>query len=188
MLYPDDYVTSVYTVDFVRLFADGYRSIIFDIDNTLVPHGAPADERAVGFFAELKAIGFRTLLLSNNDKQRVRSFSEAVGADAYIFKAGKPNVSGYEQALQTLGTKAQQTLFVGDQIFTDILGANRAGIRTIMVEPILKWREEIQIICKRFLEAPVLMRYRRHVKRNGIAAPVPRKGAQTDDIENRENP
>ena len=74
--YPDEYLDSTYVIDFDKLYEEGYRGIIFDIDNTLVPHGAPADERAKALFARLKAIGFRCCLISNNQKPRVEMFNK----------------------------------------------------------------------------------------------------------------
>lgn len=78
----------------------------------------------------------------------------------YIFKAGKPKVSGYRRAMELMGTNQNNTLFVGDQIFTDVYGANRAGIRTILTKPIHP-KEEIQIVLKRYLEKIVLFFYGR---------------------------
>ncbi len=71
-----------------------------------------------------------------------------------------------------MGTEAENTLFVGDQLFTDIYGANRAGIRSILVSPIHP-KEEIQIVLKRFLERPVLWAYERS-SRNGLKKPEKR--------------
>ncbi len=159
-LYPRDYVDSTYSIDFKKLYEQGYRGVIFDVDNTLVPHNAPADDRAIAFFKELNDIGFQALLLSNNKEPRVKKFKEAVTYCSYIYKAGKPGKAGYEKAMDQMGTDASNTIFVGDQILTDIWGANRAGIRSVMVKPVLKWHEEIQIIFKRFLEAIILLGYR----------------------------
>ncbi|MDY3797475.1 MAG: YqeG family HAD IIIA-type phosphatase [Agathobacter sp.] len=161
-LYPREYINSTYEIDFDKLYKQGYRGIIFDIDNTLVPHGAPADERAISLFTHLKEIGFSCMLLSNNKEPRVKMFNDAVGVD-YIYKAGKPKPSGYKKAMHRLGTTTDNTLFVGDQIFTDIVGANLAGIRTILVKPIHP-KEEIQIVFKRFLEKPILAFYKLHCR------------------------
>ena len=161
-LYPRGYINSTYEIDFDKLYKQGYRGIIFDIDNTLVPHGAPADERAISLFTHLKEIGFSCMLLSNNKEPRVKMFNDAVGVD-YIYKAGKPKPSGYKKAMHRLGTTTDNTLFVGDQIFTDIVGANLAGIRTILVKPIHP-KEEIQIVFKRFLEKPILAFYKLHCR------------------------
>jgi predicted HAD superfamily phosphohydrolase YqeG len=80
--YPDDYVASTYQIDFAKLAKEGYRGVIFDVDNTLVEHNAPADERAIAFFTMLHDNGYKALLLSNNAEPRVQSFKEASGADA----------------------------------------------------------------------------------------------------------
>lgn len=160
--YPDEYLASTYQIDFDRLYREGYRGIIFDVDNTLVPHGAPADERAIALFAHLRELGYDCVLLSNNKEPRVKAFSEKVGA-RYIFKAGKPRPGNYRRAMELMHTDCRTTLFVGDQIFTDVLGANLAGIRTILVEPIHP-KEEIQIVLKRYLEKIILFFYRRHIR------------------------
>ena len=162
--YPGEYVDSTYQIDFERLYEEGYRGIIFDIDNTLVPHGAPADERACALFARLKQLGYSCMLLSNNREPRVKMFNDAVGV-SYIYKAGKPKTTGYKKAMELMATDCTNTLFVGDQIFTDVYGANRTGIRTILVKPIHP-KEEIQIVLKRYLEKIVLFFYRRRQKRD----------------------
>lgn len=157
--YPGEYLESVYGIDFEKLYKEGYRGIIFDIDNTLVPHGAPADQRAKNLFQSLKKQGYRCCLLSNNKEPRVKSFNDEVQVQ-YIFKAGKPKVRGYQKAMEMMETNKENTLFIGDQIFTDVYGANRAGIRTILTKPIHP-KEEIQIVLKRYLEKIVLAFYKR---------------------------
>ena len=157
--YPDNEVDSAYAIDYEGLYSKGIRGIIFDIDNTLVPHGEPADERAVQLFARLHAIGFRTMLLSNNKEPRVKMFHDGVGS-AYIFKAGKPGREGYVKAMGRMQTVPENTIFVGDQLFTDVWGAKKAGIVTYLVKPIHP-KEEIQIVLKRYLEKIVLFFYHR---------------------------
>lgn len=162
--YPDNEADSAYAIDYESLFRKGYRGIIFDIDNTLVPHGAPADERAVELFRRLKRLGFGIMLLSNNKEPRVKTFNDSVGA-LYIFKAGKPKMEGYNRAMQQLGTTPENTLFVGDQLFTDVWGAKNAGIVTYLVKPIHP-KEEIQIVLKRYLEKIVLHFYHKRARIN----------------------
>ena len=158
--YPKEYVDSTYEIDFEGWYKKGYRGVIFDVDNTLVPHGAPADDRAKQLFAQLQELGFQSVLLSNNKEPRVKSFCESVVGATYIYKAGKPKSGGYEQAMKRMGTDVHTTLFVGDQIFTDVWGANRTGIYTILVKPIHP-KEEIQIVLKRYLERIVLHFYKK---------------------------
>lgn len=157
--YPHHEVESAYTINYEKLYEDGFRGIIFDIDNTLVPHGAPADERAVALFERLKKKGFRIMLLSNNKEPRVKLFNDAVKVN-YIYKAGKPGVKGYQRAMEKMETRPESTMFVGDQLFTDVWGAKKAGIETWLVSPIHP-KEEIQIVLKRYLEKIVLFFYHR---------------------------
>ena len=129
----------------------------------MVPHGAPADDKAIAFFERMRKIGYQTLMLSNNKEPRVKMFCDAVGAP-YIYKAGKPSVEGYQKAMEKMGTNVKNTLFVGDQIFTDVWGANRSGIYSFLVKPIHP-KEEIQIVLKRYLEKIVLFCYKRDKKK-----------------------
>ena len=162
--YPDEYLDSTYVINFEDLYQKGYRGVIFDIDNTLVPHGAPADERAKALFARLKSTGFQCCLLSNNQLPRVEMFNEEIRVD-FIETAHKPSVKSYRKAMKLMGTDLSNTLFVGDQLFTDVYGAKRTGIHSILVKPIHP-KEEIQIVLKRYLEKIVLYFYRRQQNRN----------------------
>lgn len=162
--YPDAYMKSTYAIPFEEIYKEGYRGIIFDIDNTLVPHGAPADNRAIALFQRLKAIGYDCCLLSNNQEKRVCMFNEKIGVH-YICNAHKPARANYEKAMELMHTDKETTLFVGDQLFTDVWGAKRTGIRNILVCPINP-KEEIQIVLKRLLEKPVLFCYRRKNKKD----------------------
>ena len=157
--YPDFYLDSVYEIDFEQLYKEGYRGVIFDIDNTLVPHGAPADKRSVGLFRRLRELGYESMLLSNNKEPRVKMFNDAVHS-RYIYKAGKPSPKNYRRAMELMHTRPDTTMFVGDQLFTDVWGARKAGIKTWLVKPIHP-KEEIQIILKRRLEWIVLFFYKR---------------------------
>lgn len=160
--YPDEIKDSAYVIDYEALFMDGVRGIIYDIDNTLVMHGYPADKRAIELFERLKSIGYRVTLLSNNKEGRVKMFNDAVCVD-YIYKAAKPMKKGYLKAMEIMGTDKNTTVFIGDQLFTDVWGAKRCGIRNILVKPIDP-HEEIQIVLKRRLEAVVLFFYNRRKK------------------------
>ena len=157
-LFPGEYLDSTYVIDFDKLYKEGYKAVIFDVDNTLVPHGAPADERAISLFAHLKELGYSCMLLSNNKEPRVKMFNDAVHVN-YIYKANKPSPKNYRMAMEIMGSTTENTLFVGDQIFTDVMGANIAGIRTILVKPIHP-KEEIQIVLKRIPEKLILLFYK----------------------------
>ena len=162
--YPDEWVESVYAMPWETLAGQGIKGVIFDIDNTLVPHDAPADERVLALMDRLSSLGFRIFLLSNNKEPRVSVFAEAVGLP-YLSKAGKPGRSGYLRAMQEMGTTRSTTVFAGDQLFTDVYGAKRTGIYSILVKP-LNPREEIQIVLKRYLEKIVLHFYKKKCERS----------------------
>lgn len=162
LFYPDEYVASTYVISFETLYEKGYRGLIFDIDNTLVPHGAPADERAISLFYRLRDIGFQTCLISNNQEPRVKPFADLVDSP-YVYNAHKPSTKNYLKAMEIMGTEKEKTLFVGDQLFTDVWGAKRTGIYSILVKPIHP-KEEIQIVLKRYLERIVLHFYKKDKK------------------------
>lgn len=161
--YPDEYLDSTYGIDFKEWYRKGYRGVLFDIDNTLVPHGQPADERAKELFAGLRALGMKCCLISNNQLPRVKPFADEVQA-FYIEDAHKPSRKSYVKAMELMGTDTSNTLFVGDQLFTDVYGARRTGIKSILVKPIHP-KEEIQIVLKRYLEKIVLFFYERRKRK-----------------------
>ena len=157
--FPDAYMDSTYVIDFEKLYKEGIRGVIFDIDNTLVPHGAPADERAIRLFARLRSIGLDYCLISNNQLPRVKPFADAVQAK-FVVDAHKPSRKNYLKAMKLMHVDLDSCIFVGDQIFTDVYGAKRCGMRTILVKP-LHPKEEIQIVLKRYLEKIVLYFYQK---------------------------
>lgn len=166
MFFPDKYVASTYVIDFEQLYKEGVRGLIFDIDNTLVPHGAPADKRALALFARLKELGFQCCLISNNQEPRVKMFNQEIQVD-YVYNAHKPSIKNYVKAMEIMGTDRSNSLFIGDQLFTDVWGAKRAGISNILVKPIHP-KEEIQIVLKRYLERIVLHFYKKkRVEKSG---------------------
>ena len=155
--YPNLYTKTTYSIDFVKLFDTGFRGIIFDIDNTLVPHDAPADIKATMLFRKLHAMGFQTVIVSNNKEPRVKSFADVVDSE-YVFMADKPGTKGYLEAVDRMGLAKDQVIVIGDQFFTDIWGANRSGLRSVMVGRISP-KEPPHIHLKRMLEQPIKRAY-----------------------------
>ena len=160
--YPKQYANSSYDINYLQLYKQGFRGILFDIDNTLVEHDADASERAIQLFEKLKEIGFQVCLISNNGKERVERFNKNIGAN-YIYKAHKPGKKSYLKAMELMNTSVKDTVFVGDQLFTDVYGANRVGMYSFLVNPISP-KEEIQIVFKRRLEKIVLHFYKKQAK------------------------
>lgn len=163
--FPTGEYDSAYCIPYETLYEQGFRGIVFDVDNTLVPHGAPATPDAVALFARLHGLGFETCLISNNQEPRVRPFAEAVNSRC-VWNAHKPSRKKYREAMEQMHTDVKTTFFVGDQLFTDVYGANRTGMTSFLVKPIHP-KEEIQIVLKRYLERIVLWMYRRKCQQNG---------------------
>lgn len=160
--YPYGYAPSVFSIDFGKLYDNGYRGLIFDIDNTLVHHGDDSTPEVDAFFGDLKNMGFRALLLSNNDEERVLRFVKNIDVP-YICNASKPESRAYLQAVETLGLNKKEIVYIGDQMFVDTVGANRCGLPNILVH-FIRLPEEKKIGKKRYLEMLILAFYRRNKK------------------------
>ena len=115
----------------------GVRLVLADLDNTLAPYKVtepPAE--AAAWKEALEAAGITLFLLSNSRKPgRAQKFAEKLGIP-YQARSGKPKRTGYLRAMERMGAEPEQTVMVGDQIFTDTLGANNAGVTPLLVRPI----------------------------------------------------
>lgn len=127
----------IYALTGESLQKRGIRLLLADLDNTLVPYGVPLpDQRLKAWRDDLENHGVTLFILSNNrHESRPRIFAEEL-AVPYIGHAGKPKRPSFERAMEQMGVTRGQTAIVGDQIFTDVLGGNRAGVSTILVKPI----------------------------------------------------
>ena len=127
----------IYELTGEALARRGFTLLLADLDNTLVPYGVPLpDEKLKVWRDDLAAHGVTLFILSNNrHESRPRVFSDALEVP-YIGHAGKPKTPSFYKAMEQQGASKAQTAIVGDQIFTDVLGGNRAGVSTILVEPI----------------------------------------------------
>lgn len=135
-LYPREYVSSIYHIDAARLWQLGKRAILTDLDNTLTTWNSPvATPKLAAWLKMVKEMGFKVCILSNNDRLRVTEFARPLGLLA-LEQARKPRKTGFIRALDMLHVAAGETVMIGDQIFTDILGGNRMGLYTILVQPI----------------------------------------------------
>lgn len=158
ILYPYEWAESVFSIDYEKLYALGLRGIVFDIDNTLVPHGKDSTPEVDQLFRDLGAMGFKTLVLSNNSEERVLRFLANIDAP-YVCNAEKPDPAGFLRAVELLGLPGEQVVFIGDTLFTDVVGANRCGFVSILVQYIKKPGER-RIGIRRRLEKLVLWCYR----------------------------
>ena len=157
MFYPTCYAHRLSEIDIQSLKKAGIRCVILDVDNTLTTHDNPdIGPEMVEWLEKAKQEGLILVILSNNHEERVKPFAEKVGL-LYESHAQKPRVGGYQRVFQRFSVKPEETVVIGDQIFTDILGGNRAGAMTILVQPI-----ELETTrffkCKRALERMLLKR------------------------------
>lgn len=133
---PDLQVESVHHIDLKKLWNQGFRGIITDLDNTLVGAGDPtATPELIHWLAKVHQTGFKIVIVSNNQRSRVAAFSDPLNIP-YIFRARKPIGGAFRRALSLLQLTPRQTVVIGDQLMTDILGGNRLGFYTILVQPI----------------------------------------------------
>lgn len=164
-LFPYEYVESVFTIDYKKLYEKGYRGIIFDIDNTLVPHGEDSTSEIDQLFIKIQTIGFKTFLLSDNGVKRIEKFLINISNTPYIDNANKPNPDNFLKAVQIMDIDKQKVIYIGDQIFKDTLGANRANIPNILVKYIGYYKKQ-KIGIKRHLEKIILKIYQKNKKMN----------------------
>ncbi len=156
LFYPTLYrrrITDVTVEDLRRL---GVQGILLDVDNTLTTHDNPdLDPAVTAWLAAMKAAGFQLTVLSNNQAPRVAPFAARIGLD-YHAKAQKPLPTGYRAAAKAMGLSPKACVAIGDQLFTDIMGANLAGMPSILLEPIEFEVEQKFIVFKRRVEGPLL--------------------------------
>jgi HAD superfamily phosphatase (TIGR01668 family) len=135
-LLPDQIVNTVFDIDLNALTAQGVRGIITDLDNTLVSARTPlATPELIAWLDKVKHMGFRVVILSNNNSGRVSRFAGPLGIP-FVPAARKPAHRAFRRALQLLELTPEQAVVVGDQMLTDVFGGRRMGLRTILVTPI----------------------------------------------------
>ncbi len=135
-LIPRRQVNSIYDLALDELWNEGIRGIITDLDNTLVGARVPlATPELVKWLDHLQSLGFKVVIVSNNNETRVSTFAKPLNVP-YIHNARKPSVQSFSKAMEWMGLKPEQIAVLGDQMLTDVLGGNRMGLYTILVQPI----------------------------------------------------
>lgn len=158
--YPDFYFKSVGDMSADFFAKNNFRYAILDIDNTLVSYKTEsADEKARAFLGLLTENGIKYAFLSNNHADRVELFAKDFDAE-YVCDAKKPSPKGVRLAMSKIGAERAETVLIGDQVFTDIYAGKRAGIKTVMVDPI-EAKETPFFGFKRFFERIVLKNYKK---------------------------
>ncbi len=131
------------------------KGIVLDVDNTLTTHNNPTPpQSSMDWLVAVKTAGIKLIIVSNNKPPRVVPFAEILGLD-YVANGKKPLSSGINEAVKRLGIDKRDVAAIGDQIFTDIMGANLAGIRSCFVFP-MEPETSLPFRIKRTLEKPFL--------------------------------
>ncbi|HPF20013.1 MAG TPA: YqeG family HAD IIIA-type phosphatase [Syntrophomonas sp.] len=162
-LYPRMYVDTLLDVPLEELAALGVRAFILDLDNTITEWNSQELRAEVeAWFRTIRERGFKACILSNNGEQRIVQIAARLEIP-FIHRARKPMRGAFLQAVEIMGMQPDAVAVIGDQIFTDILGGNRAGLYTILVKPLAR-REFYGTKISRAMEFFVLRRYRRRSK------------------------
>lgn len=149
---------TIFDIPFSKLYAEGKRKILIDVDNTMLPYDLEYPTREIKeLFKSLKEMGYEIVLLSNNNEKRV----SIVGDDlevSYFAKAYKPLKKGFKKAMKKLNCEKKIVITIGDQLMTDILGSNRMGLDGILVKAIKRKTEKWYTKLNRKREENVLKR------------------------------
>lgn len=154
-LYADAYFDIITDVSAKYLKENGIKGIILDIDNTLIGHNVPLpDETILQHLRDFEAAGLKLCVVSNNRYERVKSFCEKIDVKYFVWDALKPRAKGYNLAAEEMKLNKNEIAAIGDQVFTDVWGAKRAGCFAILTKPLHKGGEGLLIALKRLLEKP----------------------------------
>ena len=134
----------------------GTKLVLLDADNTLSLHGSQEPFFGVSeWIKEIKKEGFVLVIISNNSESRIKPFAEKLGLP-FVFKSAKPLSKGFKKATEKFGFEPKETAIIGDQVFTDVWGAKRAGCLAILTKPLHKGGEGFFIALKRLFEKPFI--------------------------------
>ncbi len=151
---PDVYQKSIYTINYKKLKKNGIKCLLFDLDNTIAPYKVnEPDVKVKELFARLES-DFKVIIISNSPKNRIRPFKEKLNVDC-AYSSRKPFKTKYKKILEIYNFNIDEVACIGDQLLTDILGANRMGFTSILVNRVAKY-ETIFTKFNRFFEKFIL--------------------------------
>ncbi len=135
---PDIYQKSIYDINYNKLKHNGIKCLLFDLDNTLVPYqDKQPTTKVIELFNNLKKQGFKVVLFSNSSRKRLKPFKDMLEVDCCA-RACKPSPKKFTRVIEELEFNISEVAIIGDQILTDVLGGNKVGITTILINPISK--------------------------------------------------
>lgn len=152
--FPDLYLKTVYDLKSEYLKKNGIKGIIFDLDDTLVKHGSQeTTEELATYIEKFKDFGFKVIIVSNNSKKRVKPICEKLGLE-FVWRGMKPLSYGFKKALSVMKLKNSELCVVGDQVFSDVYGAKRMGMHSVLVDPLSNGGGFV-VNFKRIFETPI---------------------------------
>lgn len=134
--FPDERVSTVDEVDYENLVDSGIKAVVFDLDNTIAKWGDDRlAEEIIDLFEHLTSLGLKVGILSNSRRKNIEDFVVELPFP-HLFHANKPSRKGFRSMLDDLDVLPHEAAMIGDQLFTDVLGANRMNMYTIRVDPL----------------------------------------------------
>ena len=160
--YPDKYVKTVFDINFELLWKKNIRTIMLDLDNTLIPYDESDPTGKIhNLFDKIKQFGFKVYIISNNKKERVQNFAKQVKA-RYVYSARKPFRLGFKKALDLADNPSPKTVcLIGDQFMTDVIGGNRMNFFVIVVDTIKREGEKWFTRMNKYYEKRILNRLKK---------------------------
>ena len=156
---PDMYQQSIYTIDYQKLLDKGIKCLLFDLDNTLAPvTDKKPTKKLKDLFEELKKKGFKVIIFSNSLKNRIKPFKEELNVDCCA-SARKPSKTKFLLVMKEYQYNINEVAIIGDQILTDVVGGNKVGILTVLVNPISN-KDFIFTKINRFREKKIMKKLR----------------------------
>ena len=135
---PDMYQKSIYHINYENLLDNGIKCLLFDLDNTCIPYkDKEPNKKLINLFEDLKDMGFKIIIFSNATKKRIAPFKKVLNVDC-LAKAKKPSKSNFLKILKLFKYKLSDVAIIGDHVSMDMLGGNKVGIMTILVNPMSK--------------------------------------------------
>jgi len=147
---PDIYQKSIFTIDYQKLKKNSIKCLLFDLDNTLVPYKTCEPNAKIHELVAMLSDDFKVIIMSNSNKNRLRPFKEKLNIDV-AYSSRKPLKKKYKKILSLYGFKESEVACIGDQLMTDILGANNMGFTSILVNKIAPF-EPLPTKINRFFE------------------------------------
>lgn len=153
---PDMYQKSIYDIDYKKLKKRGIKCLLFDLDNTLVPYSEDVPSSDVKELFHLLESSFKVVIISNSNKKRLTPFKEILNVDT-AYSSRKPAKKKYLKIMNLYKYKPEEIACIGDQLLTDIFGANRNNFVSILVNSISS-KEPFYTRFNRFWERFILKR------------------------------